>query len=97
MPKFAKPALLVLLILIGPLMYAVARMNGLSAAFAKINVGDPASAVLARMGSPQGETHGDRRRRTDVEYRYSVWPLPKVWVVGLKNGQVVEKSELPSS
>ena len=29
----------------------------------------------------------------EIEYRYSVWPLPTTWVVGFTGDKVVDKSE----
>ncbi len=32
----------------------------------------------------------------EIEYRYSVWPFPTVWVVGFAGDKVVDKSERQS-
>ena len=64
--------------------------------FDEIQVGDAPAAVLAAMGKPQEECasgslpHG----RHGVSLLHLAWP--RVWVVSLKDGKVLEKSKLPS-
>ncbi len=83
-------ALLLALILIGPAMYVFSRAHTLTMAFARINVGDTTAQVASVLGKPQTESDGAAGQ---VEYRYSAWPLPNVWIVRFGDGKVVEKAE----
>ena len=93
--KLSKFAAIVVILLIGPVMYVVSRAHSLTHAFSRINVGDTPAEVTAILGKP---TNGvdQNRGNSDVEYRYSAWPLPKVWVIRFRNGKVVEKTEVSS-
>ena len=89
-------AAIILAVLIGPILYVFARAQALQAGFDRISVGDTALAVKRAMGAPLREDRANLHLNAEIEYRYSVWPLPTVWVVGLAGDKVVDKSELPS-
>jgi hypothetical protein len=94
MSSVYKLAAVAALLLIGPAMYVVSRAHSLSYAFSRVGIGDSASAVTASMGKPQSEARTNLHLRAEVEYRYRVWPIPRLWVVGLRDGKVVEKAEV---
>jgi hypothetical protein len=94
--RITKIAALAAVLLIGPGMYVVSRARSLDMAFSRINVGDSASAVTAVMGRPQREERTKLRLNADVEYHYSVWPIPNVWIVGFRSGKVVAKAQVSS-
>ena len=96
MSTLAKVGLLVAVIVTGPVMFVYSRGNALAAGFRKVNVGDPAATVTTKMGPPQVETHEHLYLHGDTELHYSVWPVPQLWVVSLKDGKVVEKAEMQS-
>jgi hypothetical protein len=87
-------ALIVALLLIGPAMFVTSRYLSLGQRFEKVNVGDDLATVKATMGTPTEDAttglyfHGDR------EYRYSVTPIPTLWVVSFKDGKVVAKDKI---
>lgn len=87
-------AVIVLLLLVGPAMFIVSRGLSLARSFDKVAVGDPVATVLSTMGPPQQEAHSALYLQGDMEYRYSVWPLRDQWVIGLKEGKVVEKRKI---
>src|SRR5262245_53800961 len=89
-------ALIFLLLLIGPVMFVVSRGLSLARAFEKVQVGDSAETLRTTMGAPREEAHSNLYLHGDTEYRYSVWPIPHVWVVGLKDGKVLEKQSMAS-
>jgi hypothetical protein len=84
----------VALLLIGPSMYVVSRAHSLELAFSRVRNGDSVTTLAATMGAPQAQGPGDPHLSAEIEYRYWVWPLPRTWVVGLKDGKVVEKMQL---
>lgn len=86
----------ILAVLIGPILYVFARAQALHAGFDRISVGDTSLAVKKAMGAPLREERVNLHLHAEIEYRYSVWPLPTTWVVGLSGDKVVEKSELHS-
>jgi hypothetical protein len=94
MPAFAKIAAVAAFLLLGPAMYVVSRAHMLSRAFERVQVGDSAAAVRGTMGRPQDERGGDASPAAKIEYRYSVWPFPRAWVVGVRDGKVVDKAEI---
>jgi hypothetical protein len=96
MSTLLKIGVIAMLIVIGPVMYVVSRGHSLTIAFGKINVGDSAQTVVATMGPPQTQARTNLSLHGDTEYRYSVWPVPQLWVVSLKDGKVVEKAEMQS-
>ena len=89
-------AAIVLAVLIGPTLYVFARAQALRAGFERVSVGDTAAAVRKAMGPPVSEERANLYLHGEVEFRYWVWPLPIVWVVGLTGDKVVAKSELQS-
>jgi hypothetical protein len=94
MLSFSKAAAVVVLLIMGPAMYVVSRAHTLSRAFAHVQVGDTAAAVVTTMGKPQDEAQGNVSADSKIEYRYTAWPFPRAWVVGLRDGKVVEKAEV---
>ena len=78
----------ILFVLFGPAVYVLSRAQSLAAHFERINVGDSAQTVKRVMGAPQSEERVNLHLKAQVEYRYSVWPIPTVWVVGLTDGAV---------
>jgi hypothetical protein len=84
-------ALIVAVVLIGPVMFIFARGLSLARGFDKVQVGDPSAAVIAAMGQPQEEARTGLSTQGDTEYRYRAWPVSTVYVVALKDGKVLEK------
>ena len=84
----------ILAVLIGPMLYVFARAQALHAGFERISVGDTPTTVRKAMGPPQLEDRVNLSLRAEVEYRYSVWPLPTTWAVAFVGDKVVDKSEL---
>jgi hypothetical protein len=89
-------AVFVVLAMIGPIAYVVAREHTLSTGFERIKVGDSTAAVRAAMGDPRNTERSKGHLKAELEYQYWVWPLPMLWVVGISNGSVVDKAELQS-
>jgi hypothetical protein len=88
MPQQLKPIVLALVVVVmGPAMYVFARAHSLNAAFHRIQVGDTPAQVTAVLGKPGSEVNGGG----GVEYRYTSWPIPTVWIVRFNGGKVVEK------
>ena len=87
-------ALIFALLLIGPVMYVVAREVSMGRAFGRIDIGDPAIDVIHRMGAPQEEATANLHTQADKEYRYFVWPMKRMWVFGVKDDKVVDKQEV---
>jgi hypothetical protein len=85
---------IILLVLIGPVMFIIARGLSLAKAFDKIRIGDSAATVTSTMGHPQEQARTGLYLHGDTEYRYWVWPVPKQWVVSLKDGKVIEKDRV---
>jgi len=96
MPARSTIAAIILVILIGPILYVFARAQALHAGFERVGVGDTALAVRHAMGAPVSEAKANLFPGAEIEYRYWVWPLPTVWVVGFAGDKVVDKSELKS-
>ena len=90
MSHFKPIALVLVLLIIGPAMYVFSRAHSLTMAFARVNVGDTQDRVAGVLGKPQGRSESAAGR---LEYRYSSWPLPTVWIVRFGDGRVVEKLE----
>jgi hypothetical protein len=61
----------------------------LARGFDRVQVGDSADALKAAMGPPAEEAANGPQ----LQYRYSSWPIPTVYVVSLKDGKVTEKSK----
>ncbi len=81
-------ALALVVVVIGPTMYVFSRAHSLTNALRHIQVGDTAEHVTAVLGKPGSEVSGSGG---SVEYRYTSWPIPTVWIVRLNGGKVVEK------
>jgi hypothetical protein len=89
MPQQLKPIVLALVVVvIGPAMYVFSRAHSLTAAFQRVQVGDTPAQVTAVLGKPGSEVDGNGG---SLEYRYTSWPIPTVWVVRFSGGKVVEK------
>jgi hypothetical protein len=87
-------AAIILVVLIGPTVYVFARAQALHAGFERVSVGDTALAVRKAMGAPLTQEKANLYPDAEIEYRYSVWPFPTVWVVAFTGDKVVDKSEL---
>jgi hypothetical protein len=87
-------AIILVVLLIGPAMFITSRFLSLGQRFEKVNIGDSPAAVKSTMGPPSEEASADLYLHGDTEYRYSVTPLPGVWVVSFKDGKVLEKQKL---
>jgi len=90
-------AAIVLAVIIGPIFYVFARTRALESGFAQISVGDTALQVRKAMGPPVREERANPKLDAEIEYRYWVWPVPTVWVVGLSGDKVVAKSDAAST
>jgi hypothetical protein len=82
-------ALIIALVVIGPVMFLFSRALSLARGFERVQVGDSADALKAAMGAPAEEAHSGPK----LQYRYSSWPVPTVYVVTLEDGKVSEKSK----
>jgi len=87
-------ALIIAILLIGPLMFVSSRFLSLGQRFEKVKVGDDVATVKATMGTPTEEATTGLYLHGDAEYRYSITAVPGVWVVSFKNGKVVEKERV---
>lgn len=87
-------ALIFAILLIGPVMFVTSRFLSLGQRFEKVNIGDDVAAVKATMGAPTEEAKTGLYLHGDTEYRYSVTPVPGVWVVSFKDGKVIEKQKI---
>lgn len=85
-------ALAVCLVLIGPVMYVFSRVHALDLAMARIHPGETMTDVTAALGRPQQERPLRAPASAELEYRYTVWPMPAVWVISFKGGRVVATS-----
>jgi hypothetical protein len=89
-------AAIILVVLIGPVVYVFSRAQALHAGFERVSVGDTAVVVRHAMGAPRSEQRASLYPNAEIEYRYSVWPFPTVWLVAFTGDKVVDKSELQS-
>src|SRR5690242_9836548 len=87
-------ALIFLVLVIGPVMFVTSRYLSLGQRFEKVNIGDDVATVKATMGTPTEEATAGLYLHGDAEYRYSITPVPGVWVVSFKNGKVLEKDRV---
>jgi hypothetical protein len=85
----------VLAVIIGPVLFVFARTQALESGFQRVKVGDTVPAVRKAMGAPGEERHAVYLQ-AETEYRYWVWPLPGMWVVGFAGDKVVDKAKLRS-
>jgi hypothetical protein len=89
MPQQLKPiALALVVVVMGPAMYVFSRAHTLTAALRRVQIGDTPAQVTAVLGKPGSEVDA---RGGSLEYRYTSWPLPAVWIVRFNGGKVVEK------
>ena len=87
-------ALILAILLIGPVMFVSSRFLSLGQRFEKVSIGDDAAKVKATLGRPSEEATTGLYLHGDTEYRYSVMPVPGVWVVAFKDGKVIEKQKV---
>jgi hypothetical protein len=70
-------------------MFLFSRGLSLARGFDRVQVGDSVDAVKAAMGTPAQEDPSGPK----LQYRYSSWPVPTVYVVTLEDGKVTGKSK----
>jgi hypothetical protein len=87
-------ALILAILLIGPAMFVTSRYLSLGQRFEKVNIGDDVATVKATMGPPTAEATSDLYLHGNTEYRYSITPVPSVWVISFKDGKVVAKERV---
>jgi hypothetical protein len=87
-PQLKPIALALVVVVIGPAMYVFSRAHSLNNAFRHVQVGDTVEEVAATLGKPGSQVRGNGG---SVEYRYTSWPIPTVWIVRFNGGKVVEK------
>lgn len=78
-------------VLIGPGMYVFSRARALDVTLARISAGETPQQVISALGEPQQKRKLSPPGQGNLEYRYTVWPLSKAWVVRFRDGRVVEK------
>jgi hypothetical protein len=78
-------------VLIGPGMYVFSRARALDASLARISAGETPRQVIAALGEPQQKRQLAPPQQGNLEYRYTIWPMSKAWVVRFRDGRVVEK------
>jgi hypothetical protein len=93
MSPILKVAVVVALILIGPVMFFGSKDLSLKRGFSKVAIGDTTMVVTAAMGKPESEVRAGLQSKVEVEYRYSAWPLPTVWSIDFINDKVAAKTE----
>ena len=84
-------SLIAAILLIGPVMFIVSRGLSLARGFDQVKIGDTDAAVKHAMGAPPEEANNQLHINSNTEYRYSIWLIPKVWIIRMKDGKVVEK------
>jgi hypothetical protein len=84
-------ALAAAIVLIGPGMYVFSRAHALDVTLARISTGETAQQVISSLGEPQQKRQVAPPQQGTLEYRYTIWPLSKAWVVRFRNGRVVAK------
>jgi hypothetical protein len=87
-------ALIFALLIIGPVMFITSRYLSLGQRFEKVNIGDDVATVKATLGPPTEQATSGLYLHGDSEYRYSITPVPGVWVVSFKDGKVIEKERV---
>jgi hypothetical protein len=87
-------ALIFAILLIGPAMFITSRFLSLSQRFDRVSIGDDVAKVKATMGPPSDTATTGLYLHGDTEYRYSITPVPGVWVVSFKDGKVIEKQKV---
>ena len=78
-------------VLIGPGMYVFSRARALDATLARVSAGEAPQQLITALGEPQQKRQLSPPQQGDLEYRYTIWPMSKVWVVRFRDGRVVEK------
>jgi hypothetical protein len=78
-------------VLVGPVMYIFSRAHALDANLARISAGETPQQVISALGLPQQKRQLAPPRQGDLEYRYTIWPMSRAWVVRFQDGRVVEK------
>ncbi|HVO46710.1 MAG TPA: hypothetical protein VMT29_10280 [Steroidobacteraceae bacterium] len=86
-------ALVAAFLLLGPAMFVVSRARALGLAYTHVHLGDSAASVVATMGRPQQQA-GEGAPGGAMQYVYSAWPWPHQWIVNLRDGKVIGKSEI---
>jgi hypothetical protein len=90
-------SLIAAILLIGPVMFIVSRGLSLARAFDQVKIGDTDAAVKHTMGAPPEDVQGKLHiTSNNSEYRYSIWPIPKTWIIRMKDGKVVDKESTGS-
>ena len=79
----------IVLVLIGPAMFVIARMRALDVGIASLHAGESPAQVVSVLGEPQQQVRLAPPARADFEYRYRAWPLPRTWEVDFRAGHVV--------
>jgi hypothetical protein len=79
------------IVLIGPGMYVFSRARALDVALARISAGETPQQVIAALGEPQQKRQLASPQQANLEYRYTIWPMSKAWVVTFRDGRVVGK------
>ncbi len=73
------------------------RTSACERSFRSVEVGDAQSILPSRLGDRFHVAEGSGRwLRTEREYTCYVWPVPKVWAVGVSAGRVAQKELLVS-
>jgi len=78
-------------VLIGPGMYVLSRAHALDVTLARISPGETPQQVITALGEPQQKRQLAPPQQPSLEYRYTIWPMSRVWVVRFRDGRVVEK------
>ncbi len=73
------------------------RDHFIQASYDRIALGDTRSIVEQKMGSRFTVAEGSAKYlAAPVEHQYHFWPIPTIWVIGIKDDVVVEKEVLVS-
>ena len=78
-------------VLIGPGMYVFSRAHALDVNLARISAGETPQQVISLLGEPQQQRQLALPQQGNLEYRYTIWPMSKAWVVRFRDGRVIEK------
>jgi len=78
-------------VLIGPAMYVFSRAYALNTTLARISAGETPQQVITALGEPQQKRQMAPPQQGNLEYRYTIWPMSKGWVVRFRDGRVVAK------
>jgi hypothetical protein len=72
-------ALAAAVVLIGPSMYVFSRARALDATLARVSAGETPQQVITALGEPQQKRQLSPPQQSDLEYRYTIWPMSKAW------------------